>query len=172
MSERTTRFRQGVDLVGVGYALAILGGAGAGAVTGIGAAGLMVGSMAKGRWLRGIDVAIGLAIFSGVGASIGAIYGAFSGLLVGLVVAPVLAVWLLRPAARALSPARRTSDARVVAFVTTFAITAVPVLFGWLVHGDGGFVAAFGIPTLAALAWAPYAGGRVARRFDVHHAAH
>jgi hypothetical protein len=170
MSERTTRFRQGVDLLGAGYALAIVGGAGAGAMYGIGGAGLMVGSMARDRWLRGVDIAIGLVVFSGIGAAIGAQYGAVVGLLVGIVVSPVLAIWLMRPAVRALAPTTRTSRARVVAFVTTWGVTALPVLAGAIATGDAGILGVLGPPTLAALAWAPYAGGRVARRFDTRHA--
>jgi hypothetical protein len=162
-----SRFRRDVDLVGFGFWCAIVGGAGAGALYGIGAAGLAVGSMARARMLRGVDrVLLGLVLFSGVGALYGAVSGAFGGLLVGIVVAPAFVVWLLRPSVRALPPALRIRRARVVALLITFAVVGLPVLWLWFGHGDAGTPAIFGIPTLAALGFAPVAGARVARRFD------
>jgi hypothetical protein len=66
MGGRSDRFWQGVDLVGVGYGWAMIGGAGAGALYGIAFAGVAVGSMARARMARAIDIAFGLAIFGGL----------------------------------------------------------------------------------------------------------
>jgi hypothetical protein len=149
---------------------AMVGGAGAGALYGIGGAGLLVGTMVKSRSLRGFDIVLGFVIFSAAGAFVGAFYGLVAGLLVGLAVSPVVAVFLMRPMVRALPAATRTRRAQVVAFVTTFGVTALPVLGSAIASGELGVLSAVGIPAVGALAYAPYAGARVASRLDGRHA--
>jgi hypothetical protein len=114
----------------------MVGGAGAGALYGIGGAGLLVGTMAKSRWVRGLDIVIGLAIFSATGAFVGALYGLVAGLLVGLAVSPVVACFLMRPMVQALPPTTRTRRTQVVAFVTTLGVTALPVLGSAIASGE------------------------------------
>jgi hypothetical protein len=114
----------------------MVGGAGAGALYGIGGAGLLVGTMVKSRSLRGFDIVLGFVIFSAAGAFVGAFYGLVAGLLVGLAVSPVVAVFLMRPMVRALPAATRTRRAQVVAFVTTFGVTALPVLGSAIASGE------------------------------------
>jgi hypothetical protein len=171
MSERGARARNVIDVIGVGLNSAIVGGAVAGAVYGIGIAGMAVGGMARARMARGIDeIAVGLVFFGAIGAAAGAAEGVLAGVFVGLFGGSVFAIWLTSSRTRALPPARRIARARWAALASTFLVAAVPTLWMGLARGDPATLGLLGIPSIAALVYAPYVGGRVARDIDARHA--
>jgi hypothetical protein len=171
MSERRSRVGDVLDVVGVGLNSAVVGGAAAGTVYGIGAVGMAVGRMARAHMAGGVDgIAFGLAFFGMLGGLAGAAYGVIAGIFVGLFAGLVFAIWLTGAATRALPLEARVARARWVALASTFLVAAVPVLWWWYGRGDESAAELLGIPTLAALAYAPHVGGRVAREIDARNA--